>query len=109
MTALFHVLAMNWPFMLRALVMTLAVSLGSVLGGLIAGLIVAIGRTYGGRFADAALGFYVDTMRSIPVLVILVWGYFALPLLSGRSLSPFVAAVLALGLHLAAYVAETIR
>ena len=109
MTALIHVLSMNWPFMLKALVMTLAVSMGSMLLGLIVGIIVAIGRTYGGRSADIALGFYVDTMRSIPVLVILVWGYFALPLLTGRSLSPFIAAVLALGLHLAAYVAETVR
>ena len=32
------------------------------------------------------LGFYVDTMRSIPVLVVLVWTYFAFPLLVGRSL-----------------------
>jgi polar amino acid transport system permease protein len=109
MTALFHVLAMNWPFMLKALGMTLALSIGSMLLGLLVGIIVAIGRTYGGKAADIILGFYVDTMRSIPVLVILVWGYFALPLLTGRSLSPFIAAVLALGLHLAAYVAETVR
>ena len=95
--------------MLKALAMTLAVSSGSMALGLLAGTIIAIGRTYGGRFADIALGFYVDTMRSIPVLVILVWGYFALPLLTGRSLTPFIAAVLALGLHLAAYVAETVR
>jgi polar amino acid transport system permease protein len=109
MTALAHVLAANWPFMLKALGVTLAVSLGSMLLGLLLGIIVAIGRTYGGRLADIVLGFYVDTMRSIPVLVILVWGYFALPLLTGRSLSPFIAAILALGLHLAAYVAETVR
>ena len=109
MTALAHVLAATWPFMLKALGVTLAVSLGSMLLGLLLGIIVAIGRTYGGRSADIVLGFYVDTMRSIPVLVILVWGYFALPLLTGRSLSPFIAAILALGLHLAAYVAETVR
>jgi polar amino acid transport system permease protein len=109
MTALLHVLAVNWPFMLKALGMTLAVSVSSMLLGLLVGIVVAIGRTYGGRSADLVLGFYVDTMRSIPVLVILVWSYFALPLLTGRSLSSFIAAVAALGLHLAAYVAETVR
>jgi polar amino acid transport system permease protein len=109
MTALFNVLWANWPFMAKALAMTLAVSFGSMLVGIVVGTFVAIGRTYGGRIADIVLGFYVDTMRAVPVLVILVWSYFALPLLAGRSLSPFVAAVGALGLHLAAYVAETVR
>jgi polar amino acid transport system permease protein len=109
MSKLFHVLAANWPFLMKALAMTLSVSFASMAVGVVVGIIVAIGRTYGGRAADLILGFYVDTMRSVPVLVILVWSYFALPLISGRSLSPFVAAVGALGLHLAAYVAETVR
>jgi polar amino acid transport system permease protein len=77
--------------------------------GLVLGVLVAIGRTYGGRAADVVLGFYVDTMRAIPVLVVLVWCYFALPLLTGHTVTPFVAAVGALGIHLAAYVAETVR
>lgn len=109
MAKLLHVLEANWPFLMKALAMTLSVSFASMAVGVIVGIIVAIGRTYGGRAADLILGFYVDTMRSVPVLVILVWSYFALPLISGRSLSPFVAAVGALGLHLAAYVAETVR
>jgi His/Glu/Gln/Arg/opine family amino acid ABC transporter permease subunit len=109
LTALLQVLAANWPFMLKALAMTLTVSFASMLVGIILGILVAIGRTYGGRLADIVLGFYVDTMRSVPVLVILVWGYFALPLLTGHSLTPLVAAIAALGLHLAAYVGETVR
>ena len=72
---------------------------------------VAVGslRTYGGRFLDLTLGFYVDTMRAIPLLVILVWTYFAFPLLPGRSLNVTVAAVAALSVHLGAYMAETVR
>ena len=56
------------------------------------------------------LGFYVDTMRAVPVLVVLVWAYFALPL-ADRPLADAVhaPACSALGIHLAAYVAETIR
>ena len=48
-------------------------------------------------------------MRAIPVLAILVWTYFAFPLLIGTSVNAFTAGVLALGFHLGAYVAETIR
>ncbi len=103
------VLAQNWYFLLRALGTTLALSGLSLLGGLALGILVALGRTYGGRTADIVLGFYVDTMRAVPVLVFLVWCYFALPLVTGYTLTPFVAAVGALAIHLAAYVAETVR
>lgn len=109
MLALIRVLEQNWYFLLKALGTTLAVSISSMLIGVLVGIFVAVGRTYGGRALDLLLGFYVDTMRSIPVLAIMVWGYFALPLLTGRTLSPFSAAVATLGIHLAAYVAETVR
>jgi His/Glu/Gln/Arg/opine family amino acid ABC transporter permease subunit len=109
MLALAKVLEANWLFLLKALWVTLALSLLSMLIGLGLGVAVAVGRTYGGRLADLVLGFYVDTMRSIPILVIMVWGYFALPLLTGETLSPFLAAIVTLGVHMAAYVAETVR
>ena len=48
-------------------------------------------------------------MRSIPVLVVLVWTYFALPVVLGITLPPFWAATLALTVHVSAYVAEIIR
>src|SRR5205085_994472 len=99
----------NWPFLLKALGVTLAVSALSMLLGLALGILIAIGRNYGGRTLDVLLGFYVDSMRSVPLLVILVWAYFAAPLLTGQSLTPFTAATIGLGAHLAAYVAETVR
>ena len=66
--------------------MTVFVSLASMLLGFAIGVVVGAGRTYGGRALDLVLGFYVDTMRAIPLLVVLVWTFFAFPLLIGRSL-----------------------
>jgi polar amino acid transport system permease protein len=99
----------SWRFLARGLLVTLTVSGLSLLLGFAIGLIVGIGRTYGPSLLDFVLGLYVDTVRAIPVLVILVWAYFALPLLTRQSLPPITAAVLALGFHLGAYVAEAIR
>jgi polar amino acid transport system permease protein len=48
-------------------------------------------------------------MRAVPVLVVLVWTFFALPIVAGITLPPFWAALLGLTLHLAAYAAEIIR
>ena len=99
----------SWPFLLKALWITVSLSISSMLLGLVIGIIVGTLRTYGGRLVNAVLGFYVDTMRSIPLLVVLVWTFFAFPLVVGRSLDAMTAGIIGLGVHLGAYVAETIR
>ena len=98
-----------WRFLLNALGWTLALSGASVLCGLAIGLLVGIWRAYGGLVAREALSFYIDSVRSIPILVIIVWTYFALPLLIGLSIQPMAAAILALSFHLGAYAAEAVR
>ena len=99
----------NWQFMLQAVGMTVLLSALSIVVGVAIGIVCGILRTYGGAMLNAGIGLYVDLVRSIPVLAILVWTYFAFPLLIGRSLSPVAGGVLALGFHLGAYVTETIR
>ncbi len=99
----------SWPFLLHAVWVTLMISVLSMILGFAIGVVVGSLRTYGGRFFDVVLGFYVDTMRAVPLLVILVWIYFAFPLLAGRSIDVTTAAIAGLGIHLGAYMAETIR
>lgn len=99
----------NWRFLAGGVVVTLLLSLFSVALGLVVGTAIGIARTYGGRLLDWVLAFYVDSMRAIPLLVVLVWVFFAVPILSPWSMSPFVAGVVGLGLHLAAFVAEVVR
>ena len=99
----------SWAFLLRAVWTTLVISMLSMAIGFLIGIVVGALRTYGGRFLDLLLGFYVDSMRAVPLLVILVWVYFAFPLLIGRSIDVTTAAIAGLGVHLGAYMAETIR
>jgi His/Glu/Gln/Arg/opine family amino acid ABC transporter permease subunit len=99
----------NWRFMLNAVGMTLLLSVLSIVLGVAIGIVCGVLRTYGGRILNTVIGLYVDLVRSIPVLAILVWTYFAFPLFIGHSLTPVTGGVLALGFHLGAYVTETIR
>jgi polar amino acid transport system permease protein len=99
----------NWQFLLRAIGTTMLLSVFSILLGCAIGIVCGALRTYGGGLLDTIIGLYVDITRSIPILAILVWMYFAFPLLIEHSLDPIVAAVLALGIHLGAYVTEAIR
>ena len=99
----------NWQFLLRAIGTTVLLSAFSILLGCAIGIVCGALRTYGGRLLDTIIGLYFDITRSIPVLAILVWMYFAFPLLIEHALDPIVAALLALGIHLGAYVTEVIR
>ncbi|WP_163579862.1 ABC transporter permease subunit, partial [Klebsiella pneumoniae] len=52
---------------------------------------------------------YIDLFRSAPALVLVVWFYFAFPILIGVYLDAYAAALLAIGLQSAAYMAEVFR
>lgn len=99
----------SWPFLAKALLMTIFVSVAATALGFVLGTLVGALRTYGGTLTNILLGFYVDSMRAIPLLVILVWTFFAFPLLTGHSINAVTAGIAGLGLHLAAYVSETVR
>ncbi len=99
----------SWQFLLGGLGLTLALSVLTMLCSLVLGGAIGLARCYGPQWLRVPLVFYIDSMRSIPVLVVLVWTYFALPLITGVTLSPFWAALVALTAQLAAYVAEIVR
>jgi polar amino acid transport system permease protein len=99
----------NWRFIALGLWTTFYVSLLSMAGSVAIGLLVGLGRCYGPAWLKWPLVFYIDSMRAIPVLVVLIWMYFAFPLLIGASLDPVTGAVVAITVHLAAYIAEIVR
>jgi polar amino acid transport system permease protein len=99
----------SWRFLLGGLAQTLALSALTVAFSLAIGGVIGLARCYGPGWLRLGLVFYIDSMRAIPVLVVLVWAYFALPIVTGVVLPPFWAATLALTAHISAYVAEIVR
>ncbi len=99
----------HWRFLASGILITLVLSLLSGATSIVAGFVLAMARMYGPRWLRPVVVFYIDSMRAIPVLVVLVWTFFALPIVAGLTLPPFWAALLGLTLHLAAYAAEIIR
>jgi polar amino acid transport system permease protein len=105
----FSVISDHWRFLASGVVLTLALSIVSGITSVAAGLAVALLRLYGPRWLRPIVILYIDSMRAIPVLVVLVWTFFALPLVTGITMPPFFAALIGLTLHLAAYAAEIVR
>jgi len=102
------VLIDSLPQLLWGLVVTLQIGITSIICGLAGGLLLAVSRLYAPRVIKLLIHGYVDIFRSIPLLVLLIVVYYALPFV-GILLSPFLSAVTALSLVSAAYSAEIFR
>ena len=98
------VLADSLPALLWGLLVTLQIGVTSIL----VGLFLAVARLYAPAFFKVLIRIYIDIFRSIPLLVLLIVVYYALPFV-GIRLSPFLSAVTALSLVSAAYTAEIFR
>ena len=102
------VLWRSMPRLLEGLLVTLGIGVTSIVAGLALGLALALVRLYAPWRLDVAARVYIDVLRSIPLLVLLIVVYYALPFVGVR-LSPFLSAVTALSLVSAAYAAEIYR
>ncbi|HRY25221.1 MAG: amino acid ABC transporter permease [Geminicoccaceae bacterium] len=96
------------PLLLTGLWVTLLLGAASIVLGMAGGLLLALARLYARSPLRQLAIVYIDVFRAIPLLVLLVIVYYALPFV-GIRLSPFLSAVTALSLVSSAYSAEIFR
>ena len=97
-----------WPLLVEGLWLTLALAAVAVPLSIAIGLVIAVAQDLPSTLLRMMLVAYVDTLRAIPPLVLLIFIFFGLPFL-GVSLGEFSAAVLALTLNGSSYFAEIFR
>src|SRR2546429_8022858 len=103
-----HDMSFALPQLLRGLGVTLEIGAIVVIAGSLAGFVVGLSLLYGGLVVRLAARVYVDTVRGLPVLVLIFAIYFALPAF-GLRFSAFQAGVTALSIFAAAHIAEIVR
>jgi polar amino acid transport system permease protein len=96
------------PLLLDGLKVTVLLGAVSIVAGSVSGLALALVRSFAHPALRALARLYIDVFRSIPLLVLLVLVYYALPFV-GLRLSSFAAAATALGMVSCAYTAEIFR
>ena len=96
------------PALLQGLWITILLGVVSIVAGLVSGLLMSLLRLYAPAPVRALARIYIDVFRSIPLLVLLVLVYYALPFV-GIRLSSFTSAATALTLVSCAYTAEIFR
>ena len=99
----------NLKFLLSGLYYTILTSVVAIFISIIVGLIVALPALSKKPFFRGINRFYVEMVRAIPILVLILWVYYGLPQMSGITIDVFWAGVIALALSDSAFEAEIFR
>lgn len=99
----------NLKFMLSGMYYTLLLSVTAICISVVVGLLVALPGLSDKKGWRAFNRTYVEVVRAVPILVLILWVYYGLPTLSGITLNVFWAGVLALALSDSAFQAEIFR
>ena len=103
-----QVLTSALPALLRGLINTILLGLMAIGIGVPAGLLVSLVRLYAPKLFRYIAIVYIDIFRAMPILVVLILIYYALPFV-GIRFSSWTSAILAFSIVLAAYSAEVFR
>ena len=99
----------NLKFLISGFTTTIYISLVSIFISIILGLIIAIPSLAKSKFLTYLNIGYVEIVRAIPLLVLILWIYYGLPIMTGISFSPFVSGIIALSISESAFQAEIFR
>ena len=99
----------NLWFLLSGLYYTIALSVTAILISVIVGLLVALPGLSENKYLRGFNRVYVELVRAIPILVLILWVYYGLPQLAGIAIGVFWAGVIALALSDSAFEAEIFR
>ena len=101
--------AANLKFLLGGLYYTVLLSLTAILISVVLGLLIALPGLGANRIARSLNRVYVEVVRAVPILVLILWVYYGMPQLADISINVFWAGVIALALSDSAFQAEIFR
>lgn len=105
----FDLVVKSFPLLLLGAGVTIQITALSVSFGLLIGMFVGIARLSKVKLVKFLATVYVDFIRGTPLLVQIFLIYFALPMIIGQRIDPFIAAITACSVNSGAYVAEIFR
>ncbi len=104
---------LNWNlvtnFILKGLIFSVQLTLIAMAGGVVIGTLLALMRLSGSKPLVLVAAFYVDTLRSIPLVMVILWFFLLIPLLIGKSLGAELSAIITFTVFEAAYYSEIMR
>ncbi len=99
----------NLQFLIGGLYYTILLSFTAISISVVAGLLIALPGLSKNRYFRGFNRVYVEIVRAVPILVLILWVYYGMPQVAGISIGVFWAGVLALALSDSAFEAEIFR
>ncbi|MFO0443590.1 MAG: amino acid ABC transporter permease [Betaproteobacteria bacterium] len=96
-------------FVLKGLVFSFQLTLIAMVGGIVLGTALALMRLSGKKWLEVPAAAYVNTMRSIPLVMVILWFFLLIPLMTGRPMGAELSAMITFTLFEAAYYSEIMR
>jgi glutamate/aspartate transport system permease protein len=104
---------LNWEiiskFVLKGLWFSIQLTIIATIGGIIFGTILALMRLSGRKMLMIPATFYVNGMRSVPLVMVILWFYLLVPTLIGRPIGAELSAIITFIAFEAAYFSEIMR
>jgi glutamate/aspartate transport system permease protein len=104
---------LNWNivsnFILKGLIFSVQLTVIAMIGGIAIGTLLALMRLSGKKWLVMPAAFYVNTLRSIPLVMVILWFFLLIPLLIGRPLGAELSAIITFTVFEAAYYSEIMR
>ncbi len=96
-------------YLLRGLLFSLQLTVIATVGGIVLGTLLALMRLSGNRLLSLPAAAYVNTMRSVPLVMVLLWFFLLVPFVLGRSTGAELSAVVTFIAFEAAFFCEIMR
>jgi glutamate/aspartate transport system permease protein len=96
-------------FVLKGLIFSVQLTLVAMIGGIALGTALALMRLSGKKWLVMPAAFYVNTLRSIPLVMVILWFFLLIPLMIGRPMGAELSAIITFTVFEAAYYSEIMR
>ncbi|NLV96227.1 MAG: amino acid ABC transporter permease [Desulfovibrionales bacterium] len=103
------VISRNIDFLLGGLVVTFQLAVISLAGGIFFGVLLGLARISSRKYISCPATLYIHFFRSQPLILVIFWFYFFVPILFGKPMSAFISAIIGFIAFETAYFAEIIR
>jgi glutamate/aspartate transport system permease protein len=103
----------NWDvisnFVVKGFYFSIMLTIVATIGGVLFGTVLALMRLSGKKWLDAPAAIYVNGMRSIPLVMVILWFFLLVPFIIGRPIGAEVSAIITFVAFEAAYFSEIMR
>src|SRR3954470_11065230 len=100
----------NWDlienFLIKGLIFSVQLTLVAMLGGIFFGTVLALMRLSSHKWLQWPASLYVNTMRSVPLVMVILWFFLLIPFLTGKPMGSDLSAIITFTAFEAAYYSE---